>query len=208
VHCSRCGAQTEKGDRYCASCGATLKREPGPERSPRERFAALIGTSRRERLISGGVALAVAVAVVAFFTLPTDEDEVPQDDYTRDADAICVQAEEQIIAAAQPPGGRKGPPGAFAGALVSIVAEWRALLNDVPVPPDRVQLVAELDTALREVEIEAARTARAARERAEPGLVERAKQADEAARRVEAAVKDLRLEECDALAAELVPAPP
>ena len=103
MHCSRCGAQTEKGDRYCASCGATLKQETGPKRSPRERFAALIGTSRRERLISGGIALALVVAIVAFFALPTDEDdEVPQDDYTESADAICVQAKQQIIAAGQP----------------------------------------------------------------------------------------------------------
>ena len=91
---------------------------------------------------------------------------------------------------------------------MSIVAEWRALLSDLTVPPDRVQLVAELDTALREVEIEAAGTARAAREGAGADLVESAKQTDEAASRVEAAVEGLGLEKCDAIAVGLVPAPP
>jgi hypothetical protein len=210
VHCPRCGAQTEKDDRYCASCGATLKQDTGPERSPRERFEALIGTSRRERLISGGIALAVVVAIVAIFALPTDEVEVPQDDYTEQADEICVQAKEQIIAAADATGGPGAPPGAGAPAstLVSIVAEWRAILNDLPVPRDRIQLVAELDTALREVEIEAAVIARAAREGADSDRVEGTRQADEAATRVNAAVEDLGLEKCDAIAVGLAPAAP
>lgn len=204
MHCPRCGARTEEGDRYCASCGATLSKVEAPRRSPRERIAGLIGTTRRARLLTAATAVVIAAAIVAFFSLPQDEESVPQDAYTLDADAICVQQKQRIADAIQ---GSSGDPGRYAGAIVRNVAEWRKLFNDLAVPDDRVVLASNLDTALREVEVEAGAIARISREGG-ADLISHAEQADQAAQRVEQAVNDLGLKQCSDIAVGLGPAQP
>ena len=203
MHCPRCGAQVKKGERYCASCGATLTSVKKPPRSFRQRVAELIGTTRRARIITAATAVAIALAVGAFFTLPTDEDEpdVPQDGYTFAAEEVCLTAKRQIAAETQ-----GGSPGELARALVPLVAEWRSEFNDLAPPEDRAQLAAELDTALRDLEVEAGAMAGAARAGDSDALLERAERADAATVRIEESIESLGMEDCGAIGFALLPA--
>jgi hypothetical protein len=213
VHCPRCGTENEPGDRFCSNCGATLGRaKTSPEQLPLgERLKRLVGTTRRARLITAGTALAIVVAIVAAFALPSNDSGIPRDSYTIAADRICVNAKKQIGAA----GSRaladasRGPsdPGEYARALVPIVAQWRVDFDGLHTPDDRVQQANALNEALLEVETQASSLALAA-ERSATDLAARAQRVDELTKGVESAIGDLGLDECSGIAiAPGAPAP-
>jgi hypothetical protein len=206
MFCPRCGTENEEGDRFCVSCGASLRKTPEPsERKPfRERIRELVGTTPRARAITAGTAIAVVIAIAAFIAIPAAKDS--SDSYTRAADDLCVQSKAQIGAVEQhiPP---TAGPGAFAEALVPIVAGWRYQLNALPTPNDHADQAAQLDLALRQVEIDSGTLARASQEGG-ANLLALAKQGDDAAAQVENAVDDLDLSRCGHLAVGLVPVPP
>jgi zinc-ribbon domain len=199
VFCPRCGTENAPGDRYCSNCGATLKERTGPRErlSLRQRLGRLIGTTRRARIITGGTALAIVIAIVAVVALPSNETEIPRDSYTISADRMCVAAKKQIGAASSRAlaNAQKGDPGDYARSLVPIIAQWRIDFDALHAPADRAPQAVALDSALLEVEIKAAGLALAA-DRGAPDLVARAQQVDHQTQAVEGAINDLGLRDC------------
>ena len=210
MFCPRCGAENEAGSKYCASCGTELPRKDkaGIEAAPQKgdatfakRAGALFGRDRRTRLVTLGTAAAIIVAVVAFLALKSSDGEgadVPQDAYTRSLDASCVQHKGEIAAAQRSALGGGGLPAVadYAGKVVPIAGDWRLELGREAVPADRADLVAALQAALLEVEIEAGALARVAREAGPRQVAKAAAQVDAATANVEAAVNSLGLARC------------
>lgn len=200
MHCPRCGARNEPGDRYCSACGAGLRggaEEAGRPRSVRERAVELVGTTRKARLISAVTALAIVVAIAAFIALDSDEG-IPRDAYTVEADRICLNSKRGIVAARVVFARQAGQidPGAFARTLVPVVGKWRAQLRELAVPPDRLEEARRLEAALLDAEVRIAKLARVADRGEKDAIVASAKRADEASTGVEEAVSDLGLSEC------------
>lgn len=205
MHCPRCGTPNEPGDRYCSSCGATLKgsEEPREQISPRQRLEGLVGTTRRARLITGLTVAALLVAVAAFIAIDPAEDEIPRDAYTVAADRLCLDSKRSIVAiersfAAQ-------GPGAVARELVPVVAAWRSQLHELQVPADRKDLARQLEAALLQAEVQIAGLARVAHGGEKRRIVAKARKADVASSEVEAAVSGLGLSECAEAAIGLAP---
>ncbi|MBA2546234.1 MAG: zinc ribbon domain-containing protein [Solirubrobacterales bacterium] len=198
MFCPRCAQESEKGDRFCPNCGEDLSARKGGEDAVekratlREQIAKLIGTTRNARLATVGTLVAVAIAVVAFAALRTDEDE-PQDQYTETADPICAEAKRQI-AAAQPAEGGADQRRA-ARSTVLAVALWRARLEDVPIPVDRVERAVALDDAMLRTLIDAGALARGPAAD-ETGPLAQAEELDAAIAATESAIDELGLDAC------------
>jgi hypothetical protein len=215
VFCPRCGAESEEGARYCASCGSELPRkEPDPEfpgedsgdwGEKRPWFSRLIGTTPTARLVTLGTAVAIVIAVIAFIALKPDEDTVPQDTYNKALDLNCVQHKKALAAAQRQALAAPGPNAAvrFADALVPIAGEWRDELDNATIPADRRLLVEELEAALLEVQIKAGTLARVARESSPKQTVRSAEAVDIASQQVEGAVEALELERCELLTVQV-----
>lgn len=202
MFCPRCGTENEAGDRFCSSCGASLRKQPaeGRERKTlRERLGRLAGPTRQARIVTALTALALVVAIAAFIALDPAEDEndIPRDAYTIEAEGVCLDAKREIIAAQGegPEDASGNGPGAFAAELVPIVGSWRASFADLGAPPDRAQEVGELALALRDVEIELAQLALVPVGAGAEALA-RAEEVDAASIRVENAISDLALDAC------------
>lgn len=210
MFCPRCGAENEKGSKYCVSCGTRLPQAEGEHRNSSgkrsfgERAGALIGRDRRTRLVTVGTLVAVLVAVIAFAALHSSEDEgasADQDAYTRTLDAACVQHKGEVAAAQRKAlgGGGLAAVSRYADATVPIVGEWRLELGRAPVPADHSDEVAALQAALLEVQIEAGALARVARESDRSEVAKVAARVDVATAHVEEAVNSLGLVRCGEL---------
>jgi|GEM_PF-1391311 len=210
MFCPRCGAENEKGSKYCASCGASLPQEgegdraPSKDRSFGERAEALIGRDRRTRLLTVGTLVAILIAVIAFLVLDASDDEgatADQDAYTRTLDAACVHHKSEVAAAQRKAlvGGGLAAVSRYADATVPIVGEWRLELGRDPVPADHSDEVAALQAALLEVQIEAGALARVARESNLSEVAKVAARVDAATANVEEAVHSLGLVHCGEL---------
>jgi zinc-ribbon domain len=210
MYCPRCGAENQQGDRFCASCGAALPgtREARKRRSFREWIAELVGTTPRARWLSAGTAAAIVVAVVAFLALKPSDDEIPRDGYTIAADRLCVQSKNEISAAAKRSLASNRPTDfvSYADRLVPLVAEWRSKFGALEVPEGRGDEAQDLDTALRDVEIESGTLARVAREGDRKQLIAQAQEVEQRTGAVESAIAALNLDHCAHLS--VGPGPP
>jgi hypothetical protein len=200
MFCPRCGTQNEPGDRFCSSCGATLREISGssqPRATLGQRVGRLFGTTRKARMLSLGTLIALVIAVVAFIALkPSEDDSIPRDAYTISADRLCVESKRQIVTAERQALRKPSGPDSGFAALVPVVSNWRSDFEAKPVPTDRVDQARALSVALREIEIELSGLAVAAEEGSRARTLSRAKQVDEASRGVEKAVAALALSEC------------
>jgi hypothetical protein len=164
----------------------------------RERFGGLAGQTRQARIVTALTVIALLVAIGAFIALDPAEDEndIPRDAYTIEAEAICLDAKRSLLAAQRPgTASSGGGPGAFAAALVPVIGDWRAGLEELAVPPDRSEEAGELDHTLREVQIELAQLALVPAGEGREALA-RAEEVDAASIRVEKAISDLGLDAC------------
>lgn len=224
MYCPRCGAENDEGSRYCASCGNALPRGDADER-PRDdgdadptssasatggsgsggvgaALGRIVGSTRKARLVSAGIALAIVVAVVAFIALGSDDEEtVPQDGLTKALDANCVHHKVQIAKAQAEAlnGGDLSAVSTYADSMVAMAGEWRLQLGRLNVPADRAAPVEGLEAALLEVQIEAGALARSAGEGNKAEVDSSAGRVDAATANVEDAVQELELERCSQL---------
>jgi hypothetical protein len=199
MYCPHCGAQNSDGNRYCVGCGSALSESsaaPAPQLSTRQRFTRLIGTSRQTRILTAATAAAIVVAIVAFLAISPSEEALPEDAYTRAADRACV-TEKRTIAALEQQTVQQGTDlGTFAGALVTIVEEWRSRLREAPPPPTHTEAAQKLDASLLDVLIEAGTLARVTREDSRGQVAVQAQQVDAASARADAAIEGLGLSRC------------
>jgi hypothetical protein len=201
VHCPACGTEVEKGDRFCVNCGASLPADDAAPSEPvplRARVAQLIGTTRRARILTLATALAFVIAIAAFLALEPADDE-PSGTYAATLDRSCVEAKRQIAMAQAADAGGRGEVERYAQELVRIAARWRASIAQAAQAPGATDPAAALDSALREVEVEAALVARTARAGREKALVAQAERADLASGRVEDEIDALALQRCSAI---------
>jgi anaerobic C4-dicarboxylate transporter len=213
MFCPHCGAENKEGDRYCVNCGSDLPRDAGKPAgeaaaiSWRQRVDRIIGTTRRARVLTGVTAAAILLAVIAFVALKPAEDGPEEDAYTRKLDKSCV-TEKQTIAALEQQTAQQGSGdlATFAGALVTIVEEWRSSLRENPAPAAHAEAVQSLDSALLEVLIKAGALARVARAGGATEVTASARAVDEASALVEQAVTNLGLSQCSDLSVGVQPA--
>jgi zinc-ribbon domain len=213
MFCPHCGAENEEGSRYCVDCGSDLPGSPGKPAAPaapisrRQRLDRVVGTTRRARLLSAGTTAAVLIAVIAFFILKPASEGSGEDSFTRMLDKSCV-TEKQTIAALERQTARQQSAGlaTFAGALVTIVEEWRSSLHESPPPPVHAEAVQALDSALLEVLIKAGTLARITRTGSATEIARSARAVDQASAQVERAVENLELSRCSDLSIGVQPA--
>lgn len=198
MHCEQCGAEIRQGAQFCGSCGTPIPGTSGqaPKRGRRERLGAAIGRTRTERLLAAGTIVAVAIAVVAFFALDTEEPRA--DAFTKAADSRCVEAKQAIALAGQQTVGSSGSRARirFTGALVAAVADWMLAFEELDPPKNDSERAGQLSAALLDLSVVASRLNRAARAGDSRAIKTRATAVDRASIRVEEAVAALNLQRC------------
>jgi hypothetical protein len=205
MHCENCGAGLSEGARYCAGCGAPV---PGAEQLPPEerrtwgeRFAGIIGRSRKERMLAAGTVMAALMAIVAFVLLDTPDDAPTQDAFTREADAQCVAAKRLVIATGEK-AATDAKPGAqerFTGAILEAVTDWRIAFETLTPTAGHAPQAEALDDAMLELIIELGTLSRRVREGSPQSVSAQAAATDDATIGLEAAIDDLGLVNCSTL---------
>lgn len=157
MFCPRCGKPNEEGARYCSACGEELPElgeeaaEASRRPSLRERMGRLIGRSRRERLISAGIAIALVIAIAAVIAISTGGSE-DTDAYVEKADRMCIESKQALAVVgnrvSESQRDQKGALALYAGAAAEIAADWRSRLAGLDPPPDSKEASARLDEAL------------------------------------------------------------
>ncbi len=210
MYCPACGHENPDSNRFCTSCGVDLAalREPGRETKaggPGSRLPMLLGSTRRERLVTAGTVVAILVAVVAFFALDTGEEEPLDDPYTLAADAQCVAAKEAVAARAGRLGARGTSVEDYASALSEQLLVWRSEFNAIAPPPDRAAAAEQLSADLLGVSSAFAALAEAGRSGDGERVESAAADVDASTGVLEQTVADLGLSDCDALGVRLAP---
>lgn len=162
----------------------------------------VIGTGRKARLVSAGIAVALVVAIAAFIALGSDrETTIPQDGLTKAIDASCVHHKVEIAKAQAGAinGGGLAAVSTYADAVVRVTGDWRRELGRLKPPHDRAEPIETLSSALLEAQIEAGALARSARESDKAEVAVAAARVDAATASVEDAIQNLELERCGRL---------
>jgi hypothetical protein len=195
VFCPRCGTENPDDNRFCVSCGTQLKgagAAAAPKKGIKERAVGLIGRSRKERLITGGIVLAVVIAVISLLSLDTDDETAAPSAAT---DAACVNAKRAVAKAATDArgGGIQGVQLYAADVIVALLDFRQAVLEAEPASTAKDDVVVEL----RQAAIETGGLARLAREGAGPRQVTaQATRIDAATQGLDEAIADLGLSRC------------
>jgi len=218
MFCPRCGHENADDSRFCIECGKPLRAAETPAKpeaetpegdAPRGKARAfaerVIGSSGWERLVTGGIGVALAIAVIAFFSLPTDEDETPADTrhpYIQAADSVCVDSKREL-GDAQRRAAEVKQTGlnslrAFAGEFGPISARLRSRLTSLDPPPQYKKKAAELDAALRQVAAAGRQTARFSAQQDDRALIEFGR-VQRVGGRIETLIAELGLTNCAAI---------
>jgi hypothetical protein len=212
MFCPRCGTENDDGNRFCVSCGVALAPQKpdadadagGTEPSPtRSRLDEVIGTSRRARIVTALTVVAIAVAVVAFIVLRSNDSEggVQQDAYLTNLDRQCVEEKARISeVAAATLQQQSASFTTYVDYLVRNVTEWHSNLQATPPPAAHVEGVRAVEGALLEVLIAAGRLSTANRQGSHAEVVRAAKGVDAATAQLDPALEFLGLERCAATA--------
>ncbi len=215
MFCPRCGHENEDDSRFCVECGKRLRSDPEakgadvaavegepPRGGLRTIGHRLVGSTRRERLVTAGIAAALVIAAVSLFALPS-EDETPadpRDPYIQELDAICLDAKVELQAAraeaADAPQVGVNSVRVYTRRFAPITERFRARMAALEPPPQYAAKVAELDDALRRIAAAGRRgasfpQAQGERTLAELGRVQRI------GGRVESLVTELGLTACE-----------
>jgi hypothetical protein len=196
VFCPRCGTDNDPKNRFCVSCGSELKEPEAeePSKGIADRLRGLLGRSRKERLITGGIVLALAVAVIALLALGPNDDS--QDSTASpEADAACVKAKQAVASAATEARG-KGAAGfqTYSARLIAAMLDFRGTVRSVLPPSDAAT---QLNLALRDAAIAAGGLARLAREGAgQPEIGDQVARLDAATKRIDSASEAAGLSGC------------
>jgi hypothetical protein len=187
VFCPRCGHENADDTRYCVECGKQLREHPktgeadadaqpdidarGGEDPAGGGLRALgrrvLGSTRRERIVTGGIVAALAVAAVSVFALPADEEETPadiRDPYIQAVDEICIESKVALDEANQraAKGKQVGTQSLFVltREVEPITQRMRSQLASLDPPPEYQVKAKELDAALRRLARAGRRAAR------------------------------------------------
>jgi ribosomal protein S27AE len=166
MYCPRCGSENDESNRFCVNCGSELagERTTPSSGNPKERLRQLIGTTRQARLVTGGIVIALLIAVVAFLSLDSDGSESASSPYLASLDHVCVAEKERISALEEEAlGGQTANPLEFASVLVTALSEWRENLRQTPPPVADREEAETLEVALLATLLEAAKLSRLVR---------------------------------------------
>lgn len=201
MHCENCGAETTPGARFCGSCGAPQGGGRPPGRTLRERLSSLAGTTRWERLLAAGTAIAVAIAIGSFVLLDTDEDDPRSVAFIGAADAGCVVAKREIEALGETLPAREGRAAqrTLTRGLLETVSGWWADFEGLEPPPEQGEAADEYGTALRTLMIDLGTLSRVSREGSQAEIAAAAGRADDATEAVETEIAELELTACERL---------
>ncbi len=223
MFCPRCGAENDDSNRFCVSCGAGLAQKrkqakpddeagaaPGPNpgvdsEGTRSHLGEVIGTTRRARVATALTVLAVAIAVVAFIVLRSNDDEgsVQQDAYLTQLDHQCVEEKARLSELETETLQQESPNfGLFVNYLIRDVTQWHASLQEAAPPAAHVEGVRATEGALLEVLIAAGRLATAVRDGSQTDVVRAAKKVDVATAAVDPSLEFLGLDRCAAVTVE------
>ena len=167
-------------------------------------FARMVGSSRRERVITAVTVLVLLIVVAAFIALPADEGsdsegQAQRDGYTTQAERICLDAKVDLAASgsatvADPP---SNAISAYARDAKSATARARRRLASLDPPADRRQAAARVDSRLQVAQFEIARLAELASSRVGlTRLPEQTMRVEAAGAQVDRALRALGLTEC------------
>jgi hypothetical protein len=200
MFCPRCGQETDENARYCGSCGAEMQRPGdggagGEPRSFRDRAGDLIGRSPRERFVTGGIVVAIVVAIIAFFALDTETENGDPGLSRSDAEAVdsaCIVAKQSIAeAAARALRGGEANLEKYSASVLRSIVEFRSRVRSLAAGSE----LAALDAALLAAATEAGELSRVVRE--DPsGAVAQARSLEDATGEIEAAIAELGLTGC------------
>jgi hypothetical protein len=126
----------------------------------------LIGSSRRERLITAGTVLAVVIAIVAVVVLVTGgsddgdsrgRDSGEQPAYQKRAEQTCLGSKRALAAVAKRASRSENDPTAalalYAGAVAELAGDWRTQQDALDPPPGHEDAASRLEFALAKLEV-------------------------------------------------------
>jgi hypothetical protein len=151
--------------------------------------------------LTAATVAALLIAVASFLALDTPEEEepIPRDAYTVNADGICLDGKRRVAAALRrTPSADGGGQDRLVATLLPVVADWRTKFQELAVPPDRAEEAGALDSALRQVEIELGGLGLVSSSGRRGRIAARAAEVDAATVAVEEAVAGLGLTQCAA----------
>lgn len=201
MFCPRCGAENDDANRFCVNCGSDLAEGTAKESSSssNERLGHLIGTTRRARLVTAATVVAIVIAVIAFLSLDSDEDGATGSSaYLASVNQACIAEKERISTLGQEALSRQSStPQEFASVLVTALAEWRTNLRQTPPPPEDVEEIQAMETALLTTLLEAAKLSQSIRDGSSAQAIDQqAQSVDESTREFNQTIESAGLSDC------------